>query len=385
MIYFDNAATTFPKPRSVVSAVESALTTYSANPGRSGHRLSQTASESIYQTRKKLADFFRFPKEERVIFTPNCTASLNVVLKGILKPGDRVLISSLEHNAVLRPLQALKDMEITVDTFEAVIGDPKATFRSFLDRLTPDTAMVVSTHASNVIGAVMPIEQMGQVCREEGILFTVDAAQTGGVLDIDMDKMGIDYLCLAPHKGLYAPMGTGALLIAGPLPQPLLQGGTGTDSINPVQPADPPERFESGTVNLPGIAGLSAGLDFVNRKGRSTILAHERNLISYLYQGLNAIPGVRLYTDRPDDAFAPVLPFNLRDENSVTVGSALDSMGIATRPGLHCAPDAHKRMGTLKQGAVRIAPSAFSTRQEADRLLNAVEQLARKSSGAPQK
>lgn len=379
MIYFDNAATTFPKPRSVVSAVQSALTTYSANPGRSSHKLSQTASETIYQTRKKLADFCHLAKEERVIFTPNCTASLNLVMKGILKPGDRVLISSMEHNAVLRPLHALKDLDISVDQYEVVIGDPNATFRSFLDRITGNTAMVISTHASNVIGAIMPIEQMGQVCREEGIPFTVDAAQTAGVLDIDMEKMGIDYLCLAPHKGLYAPMGTGALLIAGDLPLPLMQGGTGTDSINPAQPTDPPERYESGTVNLPGIAGLSAGLDFVNSKGRDTILTHEKHLMDYIYQGLNAIPGVRLYTDRPNDAFVPVLPFNIRSENSVRIGSALDSMGIATRAGLHCAPDAHKRMGTLEQGAVRICPSAFSTRQEADSLLNAVERLSKKT------
>ena len=379
MIYFDNAATTFPKPKSVIRAVQTALETYSANPGRSGHKLAQTAGEAVYRARQKLADFFGAPGPERVIFTPNCTASLNVVLQGLLKPGDRVLISSLEHNAVLRPLHALREKGVVVDRFEAVIGDPAATLRSFLDRLNGQTAMVVSTHASNVMGAVMPIEEMGLVCQEEGIPFVVDAAQTGGVLDLDMAKMHIGYLCLAPHKGLYAPMGTGALLIADTLPRPLMQGGTGTESNNPEQPADPPERLESGTLNLPGIVGISAGLDFVNAKGRATILAHERRVIDRLYRGLNAIPGVRLYTDPPGEAFAPVLPFNLGSENSVAVSARLSERGIATRGGLHCAPDAHKRLGTLEQGAVRVCPSAFTSPADVDALLNAVDHLAKRA------
>ena len=377
MIYLDNAATTFPKPKGVIRAVQTALETYSANPGRSGHRLAQTAEEAVYGARQAMADFFHAPGPERVVFTPNCTASLNAVMKGLLKPGDRVLISSFEHNAVLRPLYALRETGIEVDRFEVVIGDPKATLRSFCDRLNGGVAMVVSTHASNVIGAVLPIAEMGLICREEGIPFVVDAAQTGGVLPIDMDEMHIGYLCLATHKGLYGPMGTGALLIADRLPRPLLQGGTGTNSIDPAQPSEPPEALESGTVNLPGIVGVSAGLDFIQTKGRDTVLAHEKAVIDRIYTGLNAIPGVRLYTDRPDKNFAPVLPFNVGGENSVAVSSRLSEMGIATRGGLHCAPDAHKRLGTLEQGAVRVCPSAFTTRADADALLNAVEHIAK--------
>lgn len=377
MIYLDNAATTFPKPKQVIRAVQTALENYSANPGRSGHRLAQAAEEAVYQARSKMAAFFRAPGAERVIFTPNCTASLNTVMKGLLQPGDHVLISSMEHNAVLRPLHALQKQGIETDRFEVVIGDPKATLRSFYDHLNANTAMVITTHASNVIGCIMPLAEMGLACREEGVPFVVDAAQSGGILDIDMAAMNIGYLCLATHKGLYGPMGTGALLIADRLPRPLIQGGTGTDSINPEQPTEPPECLESGTVNLPGIVGVSAGLDFIAAKGRETILAHERAIIDRIYQGLNAIPGIRLYTDRPDDSFAPVLPFNVGSVNSVAVSSRLSELGFATRGGLHCAPDAHKRMGTLEQGAVRVCPSAFTTRNDADALLNAVEHIAK--------
>lgn len=377
MIYFDNAATTFPKPKQVINAVQSALTTYSANPGRSGHQLSQNAAMTVYNTRKKLADFFHAPHEERVLFTPNCTASLNYVMKGLLHKGDRVLVSSLEHNAVMRPLHKLRDSGVETDIFEAVIGDPDATFRAFLDGLTPQTRMVVCTHASNVIGAVQPIEKMGRVCREEGIWFTVDAAQTAGVLDIDFDKMCIDFLCAAPHKGLYAPMGTGVLILGNDNPDTILEGGTGTDSVNPIQPEDPPERYESGTVNLPGIAGISAGIDFLNARGRETVRDHEAALIRRIYHGLNSIPGIRLYTDVPDENFVPVLPFNVGGLNSVEIASKLDERGIAVRAGLHCAPNAHKRIGTLEQGTVRISPSAFTTGAEADQLLNAVESLSR--------
>lgn len=376
MIYFDNSATTFPKPKQVINAVNAALTTYSANPGRSGHKMSQTAGMAVYNARKKLADFFNTKHEERVIFTPNCTASINYALKGMLKSGDRVLVSSLEHNAVMRPLNKLKDCGIETDIFEVVIGDPDATFRSFLGCLTPDTRMVVCSHASNVIGNIAPIERIGNVCKEEGILFTVDAAQSAGVLDIDLERIPIDFLCIAPHKGLYAPTGTGVLILGDDMPDTLFEGGTGTESVNFVQPELPPERYESGTVNLSGIAGISAGIDFINSKGRSVIHKHECDLVRRIYDGLNHIRGVRLYTDVPDENFAPVLSFNLGGINSVEVASKLDELGFATRAGLHCAPNAHKRIGTIKQGTVRVSPSAFTSQNDADRLIDAVERIA---------
>ena len=378
MIYFDNAATTFPKPNQVINAVNSALKTYSANPGRSGHTLSQAAAEKIYEARSKTAALFGFNGADKVVFTPNCTASLNYAIKGILKPGDRVLVSSLEHNAVMRPLTKLENQGIETDVFEVVIGDGGATFRSFLNNLTPSTKMVVCTHASNVIGCIQPIEQIGNLCREEGIIFVVDAAQSAGVLDIDVNKQCIDFLCVAAHKGLYAPMGTGVLLISGDyMPNTIIEGGTGTDSINFLQPKDAPERFESGTVNLPGIMGLSAGIDFITQKGIDTIRKHEQDIIKYIYKGLNSIRNIRLYTDLPDDNFAPVMSFNIGTENSLSVASKLNDRNIAVRAGLHCAPNAHRRIGTIEQGTVRVAPSAFTTKNDADILLNAVEFTAK--------
>ncbi len=382
MYYFDNAATTFPKPKQVINAVQSALLTYSANPGRSGHKLSQNASIEIYNARKKAAALFNAPREENVIFTPNCTASLNYAIKGSLKTNDKVLVSSLEHNAVMRPLHALKANDIKANVFEVIIGDKEATFRSFVNTVTRDTKMVICTHASNVTGSILPIEQIGAYCREYGIIFVVDAAQSAGVLDIDVQKMCIDYLCIASHKGLYAPMGTGILIIGGDfLRDTIIEGGTGTDSINMQQPKDMPERYESGTVNLPGIVGISAGIDFVRQKGIDKIRTHESELIKYIYNGFNRISRVRLYTEPDPDQYVPVLPFNVANINSVEIANRLNDADIAVRAGLHCAPNAHRRLGTLEQGAIRVCPSVFNTKQDADKLLNAVELLANKVKG----
>ena len=376
MIYFDNAATTFPKPKQVINAVNSALTTYSANPGRSGHRLSQQAAVAVYEARSRCASLFGSNHSERVVFTANCTMSLNLALKGLLRPGDRVMTSSLEHNAVMRPLAKLEKSGVKVDMFEVVIGDKAATFRSFLNTVEPDTKLVVCTHASNVIGAVMPIKEIGSFCRERGMIFVVDAAQTAGVLDIDIEDMCIDLLCAAPHKGLYAPMGTGLLIIGDRLPDTLIEGGTGTNSINPIQPAEPPERYESGTLNLPGIAGIAAGVDFVTAKTVKRIREHENTLARQITSGLGRIGGVRLYCERDDENFVPVIPFNIGAMNSVEAAALLDERGIAVRAGLHCAPNAHRRLGTIEQGAVRVCPSAFTAAQDVNKLLNAVDIIA---------
>ena len=286
------------------------------------------------------------------------------------------MTSSLEHNAVMRPLAKLEKSGVKVDMFEVVIGDKAATFRSFLNTVEPDTKLVVCTHASNVIGAVMPIKEIGSFCRERGIIFVVDAAQTAGVLDIDIEDMCIDLLCAAPHKGLYAPMGTGLLIIGDRLPDTLIEGGTGTNSINPIQPAEPPERYESGTLNLPGIAGIAAGVDFVTAKTAKRIREHENTLARQISSGLGRIGGVRLYCERDDENFVPVIPFNIGAMNSVEAAALLDERGIAVRAGLHCAPNAHRRLGTIEQGAVRVCPSAFTAAQDVNKLLNAVDIIA---------
>ena len=380
MIYLDNAATTFPKPKQVVNAITNSLLNLSANPGRSGHAISQAAAIAVYEVREKAARLFGAPSAEQVVFTPNCTTSINYVLKGLLKKGDRVLTSSLEHNAVVRPLTVLKKYGVDFDVFEADIDESDITFKNFLNAVKPDTRLVICTHASNVTGTVLPIEQIGQYCKQHGILFAVDAAQSAGVLNIDMAKMGIDYLCIAAHKGLYAPMGTGMLIIASDTPDTIIEGGTGTESINFNQPTEPPERFESGTINLPGIVGIGAGIDFVNQKGMEQILFHERQIIKAAYERLSKTSGIKLYTNRYYDK-APILSFNIAGMNSVAVANDLNSYGVAVRAGLHCAPFAHKRIGTIDMGTVRIAPSAFTSESQMIKATEFISKIAAKSKG----
>ncbi len=377
MIYFDNAATTSPKPKQVMQSVSNALNKLSANPGRSGHAMSESAAMTVYGTRQKAATLFGAPSAESVIFTQNCTASINYVLKGLLRSRDRVLTSSLEHNAVVRPLNTLKTHMISHDIFEVDFADKEVTLRSFINTVRPDTRMVMCTHASNVTGTVLPIAEIGRYCRENGILFAVDAAQSAGVIDINMERDCIDYLCIAPHKGLYAPMGTGMLIIAGQAPMQLIEGGTGTESSNLNQPTDMPERYESGTVNVPGIAGIGAGIDFINSKGINRIHAHETRILQRIYKGLSNISGIKLYTSMPSMDNAPVLSFNVKDEHSVEIANKLGAQGIAVRAGLHCAPFTHKRLGTISCGTVRIAPSAFTSEADADRLVTAVNALSK--------
>ncbi len=377
MIYFDNAATTGTKPPEVINAVNRALREYSVNPGRGGYDLSARCSEEIFQCRQKISDFFNVGAPERVIFTPNCTAAINYCIKGICRPGDHIVASSLEHNAVARPLYKLQRQGADVDYAEVIFGDPEATLRVFQKLIRPDTRLVVCTHASNVTGEVMPIEGIGKICAERGVPFMVDAAQTAGVLDIDIRKCKIDYLCIAPHKGLYAPMGTGLLIALGEIPDTLLEGGTGSMSISYEQPIDYPERFESGTVNVPGIMGISAGIDFVKAKGIDRIYRHETELMQYIYDGLKEIKGVVLYTARPTlGRYVPTLSFNIRGLDSATAAAILAKDGIATRAGLHCAPMAHRRLGTVDIGTVRLCCSVFNNKAQADKLLSCVKKAA---------
>ncbi len=374
MIYFDNAATTGQKPPEVINAVNRAMREYSVNPGRGGYELSVRCSEKIYECRQKISEFFGANAPERVIFTQNCTSALNMVIKGICRSGDHVVASSLEHNAVARPLYKLQRQGVDVDFAEVIFGDSEATARSFERLIRPDTRLVVCTHASNVTGEIMPIEVIGEICAKHGVPFLVDAAQTAGILDIDMQKLKIDYLCIAPHKGLYAPMGTGVLIALGEIPDTLFEGGTGSLSISYEQPKDYPERLESGTVNVPGIMGISAGVDFVKSRGSAKIYRHELQLMTYIYDRLKGIPKVILYTPKPTfGRFVPTLSFNISGLDSALTAQRLSDMGIAVRAGLHCAPMAHRRLGTVDSGTVRICCSVFNNRQQADKLLSCVK------------
>ncbi len=373
MIYFDNAATSGHKPKTVIKAVENALINLSANPGRGGYKRAIKAAEKVYNTRVKAAKFFNAGDSENVVFTLNCTHSINCVLKGVLKHGDHVVVSSLEHNAVMRPLTK---MGISYSVAEVSFEDDEETVLQFKKKIKPNTRMVICTGASNVTGKILPIKKIGELCRKKGVLFAVDAAQIGGVLPVNMQTDFIDYLCIAPHKGLYSPMGLGMLICEKPLFNTIIEGGTGTESLSYLQPEALPERIESGTVNLPAIAGLWAGMDFVNKTGIEKIYKYEMELCKSLYNGLANTKGVILYTKMPtNNSFVPVISFNLKGKSSMQVAQDLADKNIAVRGGFHCAPSAHKSIGTLDAGTVRISLSAFNTQSEVNAFLNALNNV----------
>ncbi len=378
MIYLDNAATTSPKPESVREAVAFALKNLSVNPGRSSYHRSIEASKLLYDCRETVAEFFDFSYPERVIFTSNCTHAINMVIKGLnLKKGN-VVTSSLEHNAVMRPLEKCKNEGCEIRVAEVFLDDHEATVRSFARLIDDQTKLVICLHGSNVCGVLLPIEEIGKLCRDRKVPFAVDAAQTAGVIPVSMEKMYIDYLCLPGHKGLYGPMGTGLLLCGGSLPNTLMEGGTGNFSVHFTQPQELPERLESGTVNLPGIAGLKAGIEFVKQKSPKRIHEYEMALLQNAYRGLKSIRRVTLYTPYPDiNNYTSVLSFNINSLHSMQAAEKLAESGFALRAGLHCAPAAHRRLGTISYGTLRMARSIFNTKNDINRLLHTVSNLAK--------
>lgn len=381
MIYFDNSATTYPKPQSVTNAMLFALKKYGANPGRSGHTMSRESGKRVEECRMAAMNMFGAAAPQDVVFTLNCTMALNIVIKGLLKKGDHVVTSCLEHNAVMRPLNKLeKDGVITYTKAKVYPMNPEKTLDAFRKAINSKTALIVITHASNVWGIRMPIERICALGKIYGIPVLVDGAQSAGLLQIDMQKMGVDYLCLAGHKGLYGPMGMGMLITDhGKGLNTIMEGGTGTDSMILCQPKEMPQRLESGTPNLAGICGLKAGMDFVNSKGIENIFNHESKLMNYLYDGIKNIRGLKLYMPRPNpEYFVPLLSFNFEGKVSDKVGKFLDSQGIEVRTGLQCAPSAHEFAGTQNQGVVRVSPSAFSTFQEVDKLIEALKIYSKK-------
>ena len=378
MIYFDNGATTFPKPQSVVRAVSSAMQNYGANPGRSGHKMSLKASEIIFNCRENAAALFGVETPDRIIFTDNCTTALNTVIKGLLKSGDHAVISSLEHNAVARPLEHLKQRGVSFSVAQVFEGDDEATIESFRKAVRKNTKLVVCTAASNVFGIRPPVERIAALCRIYNILFCVDAAQSAGVVPVNMSGSGIDFLCAHGHKGLYGPMGTGILAINSDiLPESLTQGGTGSMSSSLEQPETLPDKYESGTPNLPGIAGLNAGLKFVMERGEAKILSAETAKAQRLYDGLASMRDVVLYTARPQiTTHVPVISFNVRGHDSEQIAALLsDRFNIAVRAGLHCAPLAHKSFGTEEQGTVRAVISVYTKPAQIDYFLLSLKKI----------
>lgn len=381
MIYLDNAATSRPKPPGVKEAMVKFMEEIEANPGRSGHLLSIEAARILYETREALSTCFNVKDSSRIIFTLNATESLNLALKGLLKPGDHVITSSMEHNSVMRPLRDLEkkgvELSIIPCSREGFL-DPQEVER----RIQSNTRMVVLNHASNVTGTLLPISEVGLIARKHDLLFLVDAAQTAGAYPIDVERDGIDLLAFTGHKSLYGPQGTGGLVIGERVPEkkmtPLKQGGTGSWSEFEEQPDFLPDRFESGTPNGVGIAGLLAGIQFVLEKGVEQIHQYENDLIEKLINGLKEIPRVKLYGPENRADQIGTLSFNLAQLSSSDVALRLENeFGILCRPGLHCAPLAHKTIGTFPEGTIRFSPSYLNSEGEVDQALQAVSYLAR--------
>ena len=375
MIYLDNGATSFPKPLSVRQNVDISLKKFSANPGRSGHSLSLRAAKEIFECRKRLKELFNVNSEEEIIFTENCTMALNTVIFGLLNEGDHVLISSMEHNSVTRPLESLKDKGVTYSTFDYSY-DNNETVDNVRNLIKPETKLVICTHASNVFGFRFPIERICALCHAYGILFCVDSAQSAGVFDIDVGTNQYDFVCMSGHKSLYGPMGTGVLILNNRNLKPLLYGGTGTESVKKSQPEGLPEKFESGTQNMNGISGLKAGVDFVKNRGIKRIYNHEYKLAKRLFNGLANNRKVITYNKSFDyGKVAPVVSFNIDGVYSEDLVAKLNKYGIMTRGGLHCSPLAHTTMNTIENGTVRVVPGAFNTINDINYLLNVIRKL----------
>ncbi len=379
MIYLDNAATSHPKPRAVYERVDDVLRNFSANPGRSGHKLAAAADRIIFETRESLAALFGIGDSSRILFTANATGALNLGICGMVGPGDHVVTTSMEHNSVVRPLHALARIGVSTDKVRANaegVLDPE----EIAAAITSRTKLVVVTHASNVLGTLTPLAEIIMLAHAQGVPVLVDASQTAGAARIDVAELGIDLLACPGHKGLFGPQGTGFLYVAPHVdPRPLVFGGTGSRSNLEDMPDFLPDRYEAGTLNTPGIAGLGAGVGFVLETGIEKIRAHEERLAGRLMEGLAGIDGLRLYGVRNPARRAAVVLFALDGVDAATIGDSLDSeFDIAVRVGLHCAPGAHRTAGTYPLGGVRLSPGYFNTLEEMDQTVEAVALIAQR-------
>jgi cysteine desulfurase family protein len=377
MIYLDNAATSFPKPECVYQALDRFARSDLANPGRAGHKMALAAERVLDDARHLLNQLLHGEGPERFIFTLNCTDALNMAFKGVLAEGDHVITSDLEHNSVSRPLRAMELAgKITVTRLRADGGgtiDPDAVRQA----ITPKTRLIAQTHASNVLGTVQPIEELGRISREHEVLFLVDAAQTAGVIPIDIQAANIDLLAFPGHKSLFGPTGTGALYVG---PAAIVgawrEGGTGGDSSSETQPRDYPYFLEGGTPNVLGVAGLAAGVKYVMEQGLAAIHRHETELCARLWRRLDEIGGYEVFGHRDLSRRVGTLSFRSEGLPPAEIGGILDqAFDIAVRPGLHCAPYIHRAIGTFPDGAVRVSPGAFSTGPDIDRLAEALAEI----------
>ena len=378
MIYFDNAATSYPKPREVINEINKAFTLYGANPGRSGHDMSMNTAMAVYSAREILNDFFNGYGSEYVSFTSNCTLSLNMAIKGILKKGDHVIISSLEHNSVLRPVVKMSEQGVISFSIFTVSENEEETLLNLKKEIKDKTKLIITTAVSNVFGDILPLENIAKIAKERNILFMVDGAQGAGLLPIKMKKLGINCLCVPGHKSLLGPMGVGVILHDGSVNETIIEGGTGNESFNFNQPLSFPERLESGTLNVPAICGLKKGVEMVSSYGATNIFNEESELIEYLFNELSSMRNIILYKSEYNRKnMAPLVSFNVKNKHSEEVSAFLNSNSVAVRGGFHCSPLAHKTYGTESTGAVRISPSRFNTKKDVKYVINLLQKIAK--------
>lgn len=376
-IYCDQAATSFPKPRVVIEAISSFLINTSGSPGRSAHGYAIEAGRTVFEARETVADFFNCPSSEQVIFTANVTEALNLVLLGLLQTGDHVVTTSMEHNSVMRPLQYLKESRNVDFTVVSCDDQGRLDPEDVQRALRPETRLVVVNHASNVTGTILPIEAVGKI--KGNAFFLADTAQSAGVIPIDMQKAKVDFLAFTGHKSLFGPTGIGGLCLSKDIRlNPLKRGGTGSRSESWVHPDFLPDRYESGTPNTVGIAGLNAGIRFIQGRGLERIRGHELRIIRQMMDGLSAIKGVKIYGPRAADEKTAIVSLNIEGNSPSEVCLVLDrKYGIMSRGGLHCAPIAHKTIGTFPDGTVRLSLGYFNTMEEVDQVIRAIYEISR--------
>lgn len=376
MIYFDNAATSLQKPEAVIEAVAEAMKSL-GNASRGAHSAALGSNRMVYETRELLAELFHIDDPSRIAFTMNATESLNIAIAGIFRPEDHVITTVMEHNSVLRPLYRMEESGTELSFLQA---DKKGniSYEELENAIRSNTRAVICTHASNLTGNVLDLEKIGEICKKHRLLFLVDASQTAGIIPIDVQKMKISVLCFTGHKGLLGPQGTGGIYVAPEINiRPLVVGGSGVQSYLKTQPDEMPARLEAGTLNAHGIAGLHAAISYIIEKGVEQIYQEEHEKTDYFYRMIRSIPDIHIYGDPEAELHAPIIALNIGDYDSAQVADELmETYGIATRAGAHCAPLMHQALGTQKQGAVRFSFSQFNTRKELDVGIQALRELA---------
>lgn len=378
IIYLDNAASTWPKPPAVKEMMAEVIEDFAANPGRGGHTLAMKASKTVFRTRVQLSRLFGIQNPNNLFFYLNATQALNQAIKGFLKEGDHVVSSSVEHNSVRRPLEYMHRTKQVEITYVEPRNDQLFHLEDFVQAIQPNTRLLVVSHASNLTGVILPVAALGELAKKHGIIFLVDASQSAGVLPLHVEEMNIDMLAFPGHKGLYGPQGTGGLYVHSDIDlEPLIHGGTGSQSEAIEQPTTRPDRYESGTVNTVGLAGLLAGTSFVTEKGVDQIHQHEWELAKQTILALQQIPGVEVYGPGVETERVGVVAFNIGGVDASEASFILDQQyGIATRAGYHCTPLGHQTAGTEQRGAVRASYGIFNTDKDVEALINAVREIA---------